>query len=110
MKVVSVLIVAIICVVAISLAPLPALAWSWPIFGFGPGPGAPLAKGPVPSSILPGTFEWALQPECPARLVLPGYSYGIDAFRGNVGFGLLPSFGCPIISLTGGPGFGYIGK
>ncbi len=107
MKVVRILIVAIICAL---LASLPAQAWSWPIFGFGPGPGAPLAKGPLPSSILPGTFEWALQPACPARLVLPGYSYGIDAFQGNVVFGLIPSFGCPTISLTGGPGFGNIGK
>ena len=110
MKVVSVLIVAIIYVVVVLLASLPAQAWSWPIFGFGPGPGAPLARGPLPSSILPGTFEWALQPECPAQLVLPGYSYGINAFQGNVGFGLVPSFGCPIVSLPGGSLFGGIGS
>ncbi|HTY90191.1 MAG TPA: hypothetical protein VMC84_03355 [Methanocella sp.] len=86
------MIIVSICLAAASMAAAPAFAWDWPIMGFGPGAGAPLTNGPLPSTILPGTIEWAYQPGCAAQLVLPGYTYGRDAFSGNVGVGPVPSY------------------
>jgi len=100
MKVVRVLILTALCLTASYLSAAPAFAWYWPVLGFGPGtPGAPLNGAGGPSTILPGTAEWALQTTPAARLILPGYSYGESAFKNFAAVGRVPS-------LTG-PGFGF---
>jgi len=101
MKVGRILVLMIMCTALAGSAAAPAFAWYWPIFGFGPGAGAPAANGPLPSSILPGTIEWASQPECSAQLVLPGYTYGLDAFSGDIAVGPAPLYNGPIIALPG---------
>ena len=93
--------IAAICLAAASISAEPGGAWYWPIFGFGPGPCPPPASGVVPSPILPGTFEWATQITGPARLIQPGYAYGLDAFHGSITLGLMPSFNFPGIDVIG---------
>ena len=105
MRFIRALALAAICFIAYSAGVAPAIAWYWPILGeAGPCTGSPFIGGPSP--ILPGTFEWALQPACGAQILPLGYPYGV--IQGSLNFGFTPPFG---FSCSGFPGAtGFIGK
>ncbi len=106
MKAIRAFIIVVIFLLAMSVAASPALAWYWPIMGFSSGWGMPSISPGGPTTVLPGTPEWAVQTTLGASLVPWGYPYG--QIQGSLNFGLAPAFGS---SCSGfGDGFGGIGK
>lgn len=95
MKLVKLLLAAVICTCMVAAATIPVFAHYWPVFGFSsPGLGFPAASLDNLNYTmdytwpLPGTYEWATQPNAAALPVLPGISLdGNNIHHGAINFG-----------------------